>query len=281
MTDNLSKLVRSIIVLILSVSLASVALAQIPTQQTVISAEKVVETINTATDEILVVTDVLRDVEVADALREAIAVRGVPVYMLIPPGTVEENASYVAGLASRRCERAAVRSRWQLPGHRQAHHHRRTRSSAASVKPTKGCPLSSSTMPPTLGSSSRGSSRVSRWRRTTRRSGSSDAAPNPQCCSGFAWFLVWTVAGLTLIATLTPGGITLGLFMLGLAVVIYFLWTIARALFQIRELLMLSVARERPKATASRLFQTDDEESVSFTADNDTFPDSTELYPDP
>ena len=81
------------------VGVVSVVTAQAPTQQVLSSIEKVVETIATATDEVLVVTDVLRSVEVADALREAIAVRGVPVYMLIPPDTVEENASYVAGLA--------------------------------------------------------------------------------------------------------------------------------------------------------------------------------------
>ncbi len=51
--------------------------------------------------------------------------------------------------------------------------------------------------------------------------------------------------GLTLIATLTPGGITLGLFLLGLSAVVYFLWAMTRALLQVRELLMLSVSRDR------------------------------------
>lgn len=73
--------------------------AQAPTQQVLNSTEKIVEIINTATDEILLVTDVLRTVEVADAMREALAVRGVPVYILIPPNTVGENVSYIASLA--------------------------------------------------------------------------------------------------------------------------------------------------------------------------------------
>ena len=91
--------------------------------------------------------------------------------------------------------------------------------------------------------------------------------------------LSYTVAGLTLIATFTPGGITLGLFMFGLAVVIYFLRTIARALLQIRELLMLSVTKEHRGAKATRSFEPDDEENIP-ASDTDAFADSTELCPD-
>lgn len=96
MTKSVFECLQKLTVLTL-VLLTVAAAAQ--TQQVLNSSEQVVKALNTATDEILIVTDVLREVEVADALREAIAVRGVPVYMLIPPSTVEENASYTASLA--------------------------------------------------------------------------------------------------------------------------------------------------------------------------------------
>ena len=87
-----------------------------------------------------------------------------------------------------------------------------------------------------------------------------------------------TVAGLTLIATLTPGGIILGLFMFGLAVVIYFLWTMTRALLQIRELLMLSLSRNQRGVKTTRAFQADEEPLPSIAPD--THLDSAELHPD-
>lgn len=52
-----------------------------------------------ATGEVLLATDVLRTEAVAEALRQAMVVRGVPVFVLVPPAAAEENASYVAGLA--------------------------------------------------------------------------------------------------------------------------------------------------------------------------------------
>lgn len=55
---------------------------------------------------------------------------------------------------------------------------------------------------------------------------------------------LYVATGLTLILTLTTGGIILGLFMIGLAVVICLLWTMSRVLAQIRELLMLSVSKD-------------------------------------
>ena len=86
--------------------------------------------------------------------------------------------------------------------------------------------------------------------------------------------IAYVVAGLTLIATLTPGGITLGLLLLGMNVLIYLLWVMTRILLHIRELLMLSVAREhkvRPKPDAKN-----DLPSSGL----DAGPDGTELLAD-
>ena len=99
MTKSSFENIRRLTTLIFLVLVVLTTTAQTPTQQVVTSLEEVVDAINTATNEILLVTDVLRTQEVADALREALAVRGVPVYLLIPSNTVEENASYVASLA--------------------------------------------------------------------------------------------------------------------------------------------------------------------------------------
>lgn len=52
--------------------------------------------------------------------------------------------------------------------------------------------------------------------------------------------------GLMLITTLTPGGLSLGLFTFGAAIILYLLWAMLRTLWQIRELLMLSAARPNP-----------------------------------
>ena len=59
--------------------------------------------------------------------------------------------------------------------------------------------------------------------------------------------LSFIITALTLIATLKPGGIILGMIFLGLCVLMYFLWTMTRSLLQIRELLMLSITQV-PKA---------------------------------
>ena len=56
------------------------------------------------------------------------------------------------------------------------------------------------------------------------------------------------VTGLMFITTLTPGGLSLGLLMFGLSVVLYLLWAMLRTLWQIRELLMLSSVRPVPEA---------------------------------
>ena len=52
------------------------------------------------------------------------------------------------------------------------------------------------------------------------------------------------LAAFMLIATLKPGGIILGLFLIGLTFILYFLYKLLRVLIQLRELLMLSVTRQ-------------------------------------
>ncbi len=61
------------------------------------------------------------------------------------------------------------------------------------------------------------------------------------------------VTGLMFISTLTPGGLSLGLSMFGLSLILYLLWAMLRTLWQIRELLMLSTTRAIPDATVSTL----------------------------
>ena len=78
---------------------ANLAGAQTANYRILGEAEEVSDLIEVATSEILVVTDVLRSQGVADALREAMVVRGVAVYVLISAATVEERPSYVASLA--------------------------------------------------------------------------------------------------------------------------------------------------------------------------------------
>jgi hypothetical protein len=53
--------------------------------------------------------------------------------------------------------------------------------------------------------------------------------------------------GSALLATLTPGGLTLGLALLALAGLLYLHWTLVRILLQVRELLML-IAAQRHQA---------------------------------
>ena len=61
------------------------------------------------------------------------------------------------------------------------------------------------------------------------------------------------VTGLMFISTLTPGGLSLGLLMFGLCLMLYLLWAMLRTLWKIRELLMLSTTRAIPDATVSTL----------------------------
>lgn len=77
----------------------SLTRAQAANYRVLSSAEEVADAVNIATGEILVVTDVLRSQRVADALREAMVVRGVAVYLLTPAATAEEKPSYAASLA--------------------------------------------------------------------------------------------------------------------------------------------------------------------------------------
>lgn len=77
----------------------SLGLTQESNYQILSSAEQIVEQINSATEEILLATNIFRSKEVAEAIHEALVVRGVAVYLLIPETNAEENASYVASLA--------------------------------------------------------------------------------------------------------------------------------------------------------------------------------------
>ena len=77
----------------------NLAKAQTANYRILSDAGEVNDILEVATGEILVVTDVLRSQLMADALREAMVVRGVTVYVLIPTATAEEKPSYVASLA--------------------------------------------------------------------------------------------------------------------------------------------------------------------------------------
>lgn len=63
------------------------------------SSADVALVISMATEELMVTADVMRSEEVAEALRQAMVTRGVPVYIMTLPENVEENASYFASLA--------------------------------------------------------------------------------------------------------------------------------------------------------------------------------------
>lgn len=86
--------------------LGSVALAQTdwmpppPTgAQTLGTPVEVVQTLDTASQEVMLAAPLLRSEEVADALRKALIERGVPVYILAPVGGIEDPASYFMSLA--------------------------------------------------------------------------------------------------------------------------------------------------------------------------------------
>lgn len=95
---TVSTLLLAVIGLAVSV-LMSPTFAQTPSYQILRNAAEVAKVIHLATREVLITTDILRGEEVAEALREAIVVRGVPVFILVPKSAAEENASYIAGLA--------------------------------------------------------------------------------------------------------------------------------------------------------------------------------------
>lgn len=67
--------------------------------QLLTSLEQVNEQLALATEEILLATTFLHNESLADALREALTTRGVPVYLLVPQSSVQENASYATSLA--------------------------------------------------------------------------------------------------------------------------------------------------------------------------------------
>lgn len=70
-----------------------------PGAQAITTNEDLVQTVNTASGEIMLAAPTLHSVEVADALRLAIVERGVAVYILTPAAGIEDPASYVMSLA--------------------------------------------------------------------------------------------------------------------------------------------------------------------------------------
>lgn len=63
------------------------------------STAEVVQAIDTATQELMVATDLLRSKEVANALRRAAVDRGVTVFIVVPPENVADASSYFISLA--------------------------------------------------------------------------------------------------------------------------------------------------------------------------------------
>ena len=60
---------------------------------------EVVQAIDTATQELMVASDLLRSKEVANALRRAVVDRSVTLFMVVPPENVADPASYFVSLA--------------------------------------------------------------------------------------------------------------------------------------------------------------------------------------
>lgn len=85
--------------LLLLILLNTIGFTQEPNYQILSSTEQIAEQLNTATEEILLATNVFRSEDTAEAIREALVVRGVHVYLLVPEANANENAAYVAGLA--------------------------------------------------------------------------------------------------------------------------------------------------------------------------------------
>lgn len=70
-----------------------------PGAQTLATEEDVVQTIRTASQELMLATPFLYSSQVADALRVAMVERGVTVYILAPTVGIEDQGSYLLGLA--------------------------------------------------------------------------------------------------------------------------------------------------------------------------------------
>ena len=70
-----------------------------PNAQPLTDESEVVQTISTASEELMVAASLLRSSGVADALRVAVVKRGVAVYILTPAESVADPASYTASLS--------------------------------------------------------------------------------------------------------------------------------------------------------------------------------------
>lgn len=79
--------------------LMSLGFAQEVVTQPVIKIDDITALIGTSTQELLLVTDVFRNEELSDAVREAITKRGVQVYVLAPRGLLADLSSYFGTLA--------------------------------------------------------------------------------------------------------------------------------------------------------------------------------------
>ena len=95
------------IALCLKVLLATFILAQEPLDQPPLPTEyetytnnaEIALTIDTATEEIMLVTDTLNVEAVADSIRKAVVERGVEVYIITLAETTNSDANYITGLA--------------------------------------------------------------------------------------------------------------------------------------------------------------------------------------
>lgn len=81
------------------VGCALAAWASAQAYRTLVTPEQVADVVRAATVEVLISADTLHSRAVADALREAMTVRGVPVYVLAAAEGSRENASYLSSLA--------------------------------------------------------------------------------------------------------------------------------------------------------------------------------------
>ena len=75
-----------------------VAISALGAAQEVASSADIATLLDGATQEVLLAAPKMRSRAVAEALREALVVRGVDVYLLLPDATVDERASYALGL---------------------------------------------------------------------------------------------------------------------------------------------------------------------------------------
>ena len=73
--------------------------AQSSLPKTLLPEDKAVRLVEAAREEVLLATPGIYSRQLAEALREAMVVRGVAVYLLVPANSAEDRASYVASLS--------------------------------------------------------------------------------------------------------------------------------------------------------------------------------------